>query len=61
MKNVKRRRTAIFFVGVAQKGLIEHTSIDFKKKNFREKKVVEGDFDGRIQANVGNKTRDSSL
>ena len=38
--NKRRSRTAIFFVKVAQKWQIEHTTIDVKKDtHFREKKL----------------------
>ena len=41
--------------------IIERTTIDIEKKiHCRQKKVVDGYFDGRTQANVRNKTRGSS-
>ena len=33
----------------------------WKKTHFGEKKIVDGDLYGRIQANIRNKTRDSSV
>ena len=54
-------RTAIFSIKAAQKWLIEHTTTDFKKETrFWEKKIVDGDLDGRIQVNLRNETRDFS-
>ena len=42
--------------------MIDWTYRNWCQKNFfRQKKVVDGDLDGRIQANLRNKTRDSSV
>ena len=60
--NKKRSRTPIFSVKAAQKWQTKHTAFDFKKEvHFWEKEIVNGDFDGRTQANVWNKTRDFSV
>ena len=40
---------------------IEQTTIDFFKKRILRENVVNGDLDGRFQANLRNKTRDSSV
>ena len=55
---ITTRSAAIFSVKAPLKEYIEHTTIDFKKvTHFWEKKVIDGDCDGKKQANVRNNTR----
>ena len=61
-KSKKLCRISIFSVKSAQKWYSEQTAVDIKKETqFWKKKVVIGDLNRRIEANMWNKTRDFSL
>ena len=62
-KNKKKRpsRTAIFSFTAAKKDILNIQQLISKRNSFLRVKSFHGDLDGKIQANVRNKTRYSSV